>query len=462
MTFPRGIQARLTLGLLALVGGALLVATLLVVPFLERALVDAKLDQLRLNAESTASALTRDTFRGDQVINAASLTFGVRIVWLDVVAPPLELDVIVDSAGGDPARIEQDPIAVEAARSGSAQGRVTRNGTEFAESAVQLFTGDVLLVSGSLRDQLETVDVVRRRLLVATIAALVIAGLLGAWAAALHAGRIRRIERAANRLAEGSFDEELVVGGSDELAQLAGSFDRMRKRLEQLDLARKEFVANASHELRTPLFSLAGFLELLADEEMDDATRAQFLARTREQVERLSRLATDLLDLSRIDAGHLRVEREEVDLVEIAETLGAELQPIARATDHRLVVSDGSPVWALADEERVLQIGRALAGNALTHTPPGSTVTLAASSRPGGVTLSVSDDGPGIPAEHRDEVFERFFRVDGTHAHGSGLGLAIARELAEKMGGTVVLEVGPTGTRFALTLPAVGPTGVST
>ena len=149
----------------------------------------------------------------------------------------------------------------------------------------------------------------------------------------------------------------------------------------KLDLARKEFVANASHELRTPLFSLAGFLELLADEDLDEATRREFLATTRAQVDRLTKLATDLLDLSRMDVGRIRIEHEDVGLAEVVRIVAEDLGALADASGHPLVVEADDDTWALADEERVLQITRALAGNALVHTPRGTTVRLRAERR---------------------------------------------------------------------------------
>ena len=136
---------------------------------------------------------------------------------------------------------------------------------------------------------------------------MVFAVLLGYAGASAFARRIRRLELAADRIAAGRFDEPVVDHGSDEVGQLARSFERMRLRLAHLDRARGEFIANASHELRTPLFSLGGFLELLDDPGLDEATRDEFLAQMREQVDRLAKLATDLLDLSRLDAGRLAV-----------------------------------------------------------------------------------------------------------------------------------------------------------
>ena len=160
--------------------------------------------------------------------------------------------------------------------------------------------------------------------------------MLGYVGASFHAHRIRRLERAAERIAGGRFDEPVVDGGSDELGELASAFERMRERLAQLDTARKEFIANASHELRTPLFSLGGFLELMTDEDLDEETRTEFLATMREQVDRLTKLATDLLDLSRMDAGRLHLEQETVDLGDVARDLLDEMRALAERRGHSL------------------------------------------------------------------------------------------------------------------------------
>ena len=156
--------------------------------------------------------------------------------------------------------------------------------------------------------------------------------------------RIRRLERAADRIA-GTLDEPVTDTGNDELGDLANAFERMRGRLGQLDRARSEFIANASRELRTPLFSLGGFLELMADEEVDEATRLEFLETMREQVDRLAKLATDLLDLSRLDAGRMHVEHEPVDLGEVARVVAAEFSARAERKQHAVdTVVKGRPV----------------------------------------------------------------------------------------------------------------------
>ena len=122
---------------------------------------------------------------------------------------------------------------------------------------------------------------------------------------------------------------------------------------------------------------------------------------------------------------------------------------------HTLVLDAAPDAWALADEERVLQIGRALVANALAHTPPGTHVVVRTERADSAAVLQVRDDGPGIPDDHAERIFDRFYRVEGPQASGSGLGLAIARELAEHMGGTVGLARDDGWTTFTLTLPAV-------
>ena len=463
MRVPGGIRTTLAVALLVIVGGALGGAYLMVVPSLERNLVDARIDQLEqdgLDAATAYAVLDQANPRNlDDFVDFTSALYRARVVVYQVFGPePLTLGVLADSAPVS-GRVTNDPVAKRTARTGSiSRGRVERRGLEFGESAMPLFDGNVLLLSASVEDQLATVRVVKRRLLYATGVALLIAAILGTAAATVHARRIRRLERAANRIAEGQFDEPVVDLGDDELGELAMAFERMRIQLSQLDTARKEFVANASHELRTPLFSLAGFLELMADEDLDDETRAGFLATTREQVDRLTKLAADLLDLSRMDAGRLRVEHEEVVLADVARTVAEELSALAETTGHRLTVDADPEAWALADEERVLQIGRALAANALTHTPSGTEVRITTAVENGRAELTVADDGPGIPREHVERIFDRFYRVEGPQASGSGLGLAIARELAERMDGSVELESRPGSTRFTLSLPRVQAT----
>ena len=454
----RGIRLRLALALFAVVAGALSVAYLIVVPTLENRLVDATLDQLEQDAPTVQACLQGLEFNlWQQCADNGPAILNVRVVVYEVLRrDPPALQIVADSQGGTSQDVERDPTAREAASSGRLQrGTVGRGDARFAQVAVPLSPeGPLFLLTSPLSDPLSSIDVVERRLLVGGVIALVVAVLLGYAGASLHAARIRRLERAAERIASGRFDESVRDAGNDELGELAAAFERMRLRLENLDRARREFIANASHELRTPLFSLAGFLELMTDEELDEETRREFLATMREQVDRLTKLATDLLDLSRMDAGRMRVETEPVELGGVAHLLADELGVLAERRDHSLRVEvDGEPV-ARADEVRVLQIGRALVDNALVHTPAGTHVTLRAWSESGRALLAVVDDGPGVARDDAPHVFDRFYRVDGDMASGSGLGLSIARELASLMGGEVLFESAPGWTAVTVVLPA--------
>jgi signal transduction histidine kinase len=454
----RTVGGRLALALLVVVGGALAIVYLVVVPLYRSSLVDARLQDLR-HTIARISAKPRgapgEVFPSTAWIEDEALPVagGARVVVFS--APPL-LEPVADSNAGTSLDVEHDRLARRASKAtGIVSSAVNRDGSTYAEAAVALRNGEVLLVAAPLHSELEAVEVVRRRVLIAASAATAFAIVIGYALATLFARRIRRLEAAAERIASGEFDEPVVDGGADELGELARAFDRMRLRLASLDRARNEFIANASHELRTPLFSLAGFLELLDDEELEPDTREEFLADMRGQVARLAKLATDLLDLSRLDAGRLSVAEDGFDLTAVGELLAAELRPRARASDHRLELAPAAQIiYARGDEARVLQIGRILVENALVHTPGGTTVTVQAAASVVGATLAVVDDGPGIPAPSREAVFDRFYRLGGTVASGSGLGLAIAKELAELMHGRIELVSRPGFTRFALVLPA--------
>ncbi|MDP9258050.1 MAG: HAMP domain-containing histidine kinase, partial [Actinomycetota bacterium] len=312
----------------------------------------------------------------------------------------------------------------------------------------------VVLAQAPLHDVQEQVSAVERRLVFGGSLAFGVALLAGLLAAEPLARRLARLQAAADRIARGSFGEPIVDHKGDEIGELARSLDEMRSRLDALERARSAFIANASHELRTPLTALGGYLELLTEGGLTEAERDEFLETMGEQVQRLTKLATDLLDLSRLDAGGFTVAQDELELGELASDAAREMQALAARRGSAVVAEPGVAALARGDEGRVLQVLRVLVDNAVRHTPPGSTVTLRTETTPWGASIVVSDDGPGIPPELLERVFERFFRGPGAAARGTGLGLAIARELAERMDGRLLATSSPAGTRFTLELPA--------
>jgi signal transduction histidine kinase len=449
----RTVGGRLALALLLVVAGALAIVYVVVVPSYERSLVNSRLADLDHTLKEIPRP-PRGSLNQAWVEDDAAPLANARVVVFHYL--PNLLEPVADSNGGSSRDVENDPVALRAlTHHGIVRGKVTRGENSFAEAAVAAGPdGPVVLLSSSLHNDLQSVGLVQRRVIIAGALATVFAILLGYSLATLFARRIRRLERAAERIAGGRFDEPVVDDAPDELGQLARAFERMRLQLASLDRARRDFIANASHELRTPLFSVGGFLELLTSEELDADTRSEFLNETREQVSRLQKLATDLLDLSRLDAGRLAVARESFDLGAAGELLATEFGPRALATDHRLEVDVRDNTPALADEERVLQVGRVFVDNALVHTPAGTAVSIVVESDNKNARLSVADDGPGIPKDAQPHVFDRFYRLDGTVAAGSGLGLAIAREVVGLMDGRIELQSRPGSTTFTLVLPA--------
>ncbi len=458
------VGARLALALLVVVAAVLAFVYLIVTPSLEDRLIGSREDQVAGISEEIATQWPLPpTLTPKDLAQRYAAATHTRVRIFSVDHPSLSLSAIADEGGGPSVRAsDTDPVARKAATQlDTARGVVTLADRRFAEGAQPSKDGShVFLVSNSIEDSLGSVALVKRRLLISGLVALAAALLLGYAGARLFARRIRRLERAAERIANGKFDEPIVDTSPDELGQLARAFERMRQRLAGLEHARREFIANASHELRTPLFSLGGHLELLVEEDLDDATRREFLGRMREQVDRLTKLAGELLDLSRLDAGRLRVDRDPVDLAQVTELLLEEFDSRAQGTGHELS-RDGvnGSATGLGDQQRILQVGRALVENALRHTPTGTRVRVRTGREDGRVVLAVEDDGPGIVAEEAVHVFERFYRGDGGgSASGSGLGLAIAQELAQAMQGEIELVSEPGRTVFKLSLPAASST----
>jgi signal transduction histidine kinase len=282
--------------------------------------------------------------------------------------------------------------------------------------------------------------------------ALLLAFGIGFYFAQLVALRVGRLQEAARKVADGDFATRIPVSSSGQLGELARTFNEMQRRLAELDSARKQFIANASHELRTPIFSLGGFVELLEDEDPSPEERAEFVHTMRLQIERLTKLTADLLDLSQLDAGEYVMAAQKVDLGQLAREVSREFGPRADRHGSRLELrTPEHPAVAIADPDRVRQIVRILLDNAITHTPEGTKVTVTTYSANRRATLTVSDEGPGIPQRVQGRIFERFYTADA--GGGSGLGLAIGRELAQRMNGRIAISSSKRFTAFTLDLP---------
>ena len=291
---PRSLGLKLGLVLFLIVAGAMALVYFAIVPRLEHRLVDTTYDSLERSVPTVAVGLNSNPrYEYPQVADFFQDRLNARVAVFERLTD--DTLVLVADSYEAPAELAGDPILLEAARTGSpVRGRTERDGREFAVLAAPApdRPGTYVLLAAPLADRLSAINVVRRDLLIFGGIALAVSWLVGALAAGRHTRRIRRLESAAERIAAGDLEAPIVAEGNDEVAELARGLDRMRVRLAHLDQARREFIGNASHELRTPLFALGGFLELLADEDLDEATRRDFLETARGQVDRLTRLAT--------------------------------------------------------------------------------------------------------------------------------------------------------------------------
>lgn len=303
---------------------------------------------------------------------------------------------------------------------------------------------------------------VKTQIVVGGLVAALLASLIGIWSTHTAVSSVGRLKDAARKVADGNFETTIPVAsvGGGELGQLARTFNEMQRRLAELDSARKQFIANASHELRTPIFSLGGFIELLEEEDPSPEEREEFVRTMRQQIERLTKLTVDLLDLSQLDAGAMVMHARSVDLTDLAREVTREFSARAELRGSRLELrTPAQRPTAFGDPDRVRQIIRILLDNALTHTPEGTKVTVTTYSANRRAELTVSDEGSGIPQRAQSRIFERFYTADS--AGGSGLGLAIASELAQRMDGQIRISSSRRYTAFTLDLPpaprAVGP-----
>jgi signal transduction histidine kinase len=300
-----------------------------------------------------------------------------------------------------------------------------------------------------------------------------IAGLTGA--ALLFSGLISSMRRpleelvdASGRLAGGDLDARVKAGGLSETAALGAAFNEMAEELQrragerdQLERMKDEFVLTASHELRSPLTSVQGFAELLMlEREKLSPKQTETVEIILDNTRHLVRLLNDLLDLARSDAGRLAINPAPTDVGALVEDAVRTMRAQTEAGGQTLTeeVEPGVPRVS-ADADRIRQVLVNLLTNAHEYCPEGASIRVTAARTGAEVEIAVIDDGPGIPREQLDHIFERFTRGDAgltQHVGGTGLGLAISKSLVELHGGTIAAEsTEGRGSNFRVRLPVV-------
>lgn len=253
---------------------------------------------------------------------------------------------------------------------------------------------------------------------------------------------LRVMTNASQRISEGHYDERVESQGTDELSQLALSFNQMAEQLEQVENLRRQLIGDVAHELRTPLTAIKGSAEGLMDGVLPatDETYQQIHA----EAERLSRLVNDLQELSRVQSKAIHLDIRPVDSARLIQTVTRRMQ---FQFDEKRVRLNSSlpiePIIVLADEDRALQVLTNLLSNALQYTPEDGSVTISIERNKNMARIAIRDTGLGIPPEHLVNIYDRFYRVDKSRSRprgGSGIGLTIAKHLVEAQGGKIWAE----------------------
>ncbi|MGH2947689.1 MAG: sensor histidine kinase [Solirubrobacteraceae bacterium] len=463
---PGGLRGRLLLAFVVASALTLAVVAAVMLSPLQNQLRDQSVENLR-DAVLTArpefeTALGRPAVERDAAVSEAAFELRQRIdvrVLVDTDADDVHLPEFYYDSEFGPATTAA-VAALQALR--EEQTVVTMEGDQVTVAA-RLFSrpGGVLVAQRRLTEVTTTVEQVRNALVAAAGLGLLVAILLAIALSSTLLRRLARLRAAALRItAEGPDAPAPRDTGRDEVGDLARALARMQEELRRQEAARRSFVATASHELRTPLTMLQGTMELLAEDLRDgrvDVEDAQLqVGNARRELRRLSALAGELLDLSRLDAA-VQLRSEPVELGELARAVAAEFHLRAGERDVELdVVPPAEGCWGRGDPDAVARVVRILLDNALRYGPPGEAVTLTVSCAGRRAGVTVADRGPGIPPEEREHIFERFHRGRDTGSEGGfGLGLAIGRELAQRMGGALELaEREERGACFELTLPA--------
>jgi len=303
--------------------------------------------------------------------------------------------------------------------------------------------------------ELDFLDRMRQALILGALGATFVALLIGIFLARTISRPVRELTGATRRVAGGELGYQVPVRTSDELGELAESFNQMSTDLAQANQARRQMTADVAHDLRTPLSVILGFTEALSDGKLQGSPQMYDVMHN--EAQHLNHLIDDLRILSLADAGELPLNRRPVTPLDLLEKTAASYQVQAQKKEISLRV-DAAPALPVVsvDPDRLAQVLSNLTANAIRHTPPGGEIVLSAVSEGENTLLQVKDNGPGIASDDLPFIFHRFYRGDRSRQHNgeSGLGLAIAKSIVEAHGGTITVNSTPgQGSTFTITLP---------
>ncbi|MGQ8875299.1 sensor histidine kinase [Paenibacillus sp. TSA_86.1] len=272
---------------------------------------------------------------------------------------------------------------------------------------------------------------------------------------------IKTLTQATKRIAAGDFNVKLNIKQSSELGTLARSFEDMMKDLQQLEQMRRDFVANVSHEVQSPLTSISGYAQALKKVELPDQERGRYLDIIISEAKRLSKMSDSLLKLSMLESQSHQLQLTTRDLDEQIRRVIVALQPQWSARNIRFEL-DLQKVQVKADHDQLNQVWTNIISNGIKFSEDNGLIHVRMERDIRHVTVRISDDGIGIPAEDQKRIFERFFKADRSHSRkydGSGMGLAITKQIVSLHQGDIKVESKiDQGTTFIITLPISSPT----
>lgn len=460
----KSIRVRLTLGYVALLALILIAFSSALYVTLAHSLNQQMDDNLRVNAEQAAGAVNID--QGQISFQAGGGDTSDAVI----VRARGYLVRLVDASGSvtdTDARFATLPVlpgAVGAARQGqSSMDTLVVNGHSYRILTQPIIENGQFYGTVQLAQSLDEVTGTLRELLflLAIIVPLTLAFATGggSWFAQRALAPMDRITRAAQRISAEDLSQRLNLDlPDDEVGRLARTFDDMLARLDDAFRRERQFTADASHELRTPLTVMRGEIDVTLNRPRSAAEYRRVLEALGGEVNRLTRLAEDLLTLARVDVGRLPVHCEMVTATRLLRAVAEQIRPLAESKSISLSVQGDDGLTAWADEDKLLRVLFNLVDNALKFSSAGGSVTLSASREGDRIAMAVTDTGTGIPSEDLPHVFERFYRVDrgdSSRANGAGLGLAIAHSLVTVQGGTMhaASAVG-NGATFVIGLPS--------
>ncbi|HOP68277.1 MAG: ATP-binding protein [Dethiobacteria bacterium] len=464
----RSIRARITVTFAAIILVVMALITLYLSNFLERYFLNSRQqdyinsinDFLAVELVAAHLSQQQDQIRLSSLAENLSRQTGARVIIVDREKKVVGDSVRVGGLLGQALAREE----VDAALAGGVETSIQYS-TRLEQRVMQVAvpvpeksgeTVGVVFLSASLEEVYTVLGDLRRILMIATLLAIAVAMAGSFFLARRLTGPLELLAEASREMAEGNLNQQINVGTRDEIGHLAQQFNHMASRLNYYTRNLQNFAANVSHELRTPLASMSLMIKSMRQYEMEPEQQQEFLKDVDQELDRMTNLVQDLLELTKLERGEM--EKERFSLTGLLHEIVHQLSPRFQRQDIRLISHlppeevevEGSPL-------QLRQVFHNLLDNALKYTSPGGWVRISVWLEEKLVGIKIEDTGVGIPEKDLPHIFERFYRVDLARSRemgGTGLGLAIAREIVVAHGGRIWAESEEQkGSRFYVTLP---------